>query len=194
MRIDHNIAALNTYSRLASSSAEQAKSLERLSSGQNINKTGDDAAGLSVMQKVKADNTIRTFDTAASKQQLGTTTRNTDSESGIKKQSSMGDILSLSNAGIIRSRSEGGIALRDSIKDITQQANKDSQQAFKDVQQRITQMQQMQQDMVQHIQKNMDDFDLESMTNIKKSVLNQASTAMLAQANTTPQAALQLLR
>ncbi len=54
MRINHNIAALNTYSRLTSANAMQSKSLEKLSSGQRINRAGDDAAGLSISEKMRA--------------------------------------------------------------------------------------------------------------------------------------------
>ncbi len=53
MRINHNIAALNTYSRLNSASNATAKSLEKLSSGLRINKAGDDAAGLAISEKMR---------------------------------------------------------------------------------------------------------------------------------------------
>ncbi|MED4056363.1 flagellin, partial [Niallia taxi] len=46
MRINHNIAALNTYRQLSSATTAQSKSMEKLSSGQRINRAGDDAAGL----------------------------------------------------------------------------------------------------------------------------------------------------
>jgi len=54
MRINHNIAALNTYSRLSSANHAQSKSLEKLSSGQRINRAGDDAAGLAISEKMRA--------------------------------------------------------------------------------------------------------------------------------------------
>lgn len=53
MRINNNIAAMNTYSRLASAQGAQAKSLEKLSSGLRINKAGDDAAGLAISEKMR---------------------------------------------------------------------------------------------------------------------------------------------
>lgn len=53
MRINHNIAAMNTYSRLSSAQSAQAKSLEKLSSGLRINKAGDDAAGLAISEKMR---------------------------------------------------------------------------------------------------------------------------------------------
>ncbi|WP_282033777.1 flagellin [Metabacillus indicus] len=53
MRINHNIAALNTYRQLSSASTAQSKSMEKLSSGQRINRAGDDAAGLAISEKMR---------------------------------------------------------------------------------------------------------------------------------------------
>jgi flagellin len=53
MRINHNIAALNTHRQLSLASAGQAKSMEKLSSGLRINKAGDDAAGLAISEKMR---------------------------------------------------------------------------------------------------------------------------------------------
>jgi flagellin len=53
MRINHNIAALNTYRQLNSASGAQSKSMEKLSSGQRINRAGDDAAGLAISEKMR---------------------------------------------------------------------------------------------------------------------------------------------
>jgi len=53
MRINHNIAAMNTYSKLSSAQGAQAKSLEKLSSGLRINRAGDDAAGLAISEKMR---------------------------------------------------------------------------------------------------------------------------------------------
>ncbi|MGB4589266.1 MAG: flagellin Hag [Clostridiaceae bacterium] len=53
MRINHNIAAMNTYSKLTSAQGAQAKSLEKLSSGLRINRAGDDAAGLAISEKMR---------------------------------------------------------------------------------------------------------------------------------------------
>ena len=69
MRINHNIAALNTYSRLSSANAGQAKSLEKLSSGHRINRAGDDAAGLAISEKMRAQ--IRGLDQASRNAQDG---------------------------------------------------------------------------------------------------------------------------
>jgi len=63
MRINHNIAALNTYNKLASNQATTNKSLEKLSSGLKINRAGDDAAGLAISEKMRGQ--IRGLDQAS---------------------------------------------------------------------------------------------------------------------------------
>ena len=42
MRIQHNIAALNSYRQLSGNNSAVAKNLEKLSSGYKINRAGDD--------------------------------------------------------------------------------------------------------------------------------------------------------
>jgi len=63
MRINHNIAALNTYRQLTGNTNNTSKSLEKLSSGLRINRAGDDAAGLAISEKMRSQ--IRGLDTAA---------------------------------------------------------------------------------------------------------------------------------
>ncbi|WP_303866864.1 flagellin [Acetobacterium wieringae] len=53
MRINHNIAALNTYNKLSANTAATSKSLEKLSSGLKINRAGDNAAGLAISEKMR---------------------------------------------------------------------------------------------------------------------------------------------
>ncbi|MFI3604785.1 flagellin N-terminal helical domain-containing protein [Vagococcus fluvialis] len=53
MRINTNVSALNTYSRLTSANASKSNSLAKLSSGFRINRAGDDAAGLAISEKMK---------------------------------------------------------------------------------------------------------------------------------------------
>ena len=62
MRINHNISALNTYNRLGSNNSAAAKNMEKLSSGLRINRAGDDAAGLAISEKMRAQ--IRGLDMA----------------------------------------------------------------------------------------------------------------------------------
>ena len=54
MRIQHNIAALNSYRNLTGNNNAVSKNLEKLSSGYRINRAGDDAAGLAISEKMRA--------------------------------------------------------------------------------------------------------------------------------------------
>ena len=54
MRINTNIAAMNTYSRLTAANTAKTNSLAKLSSGSRINRAGDDAAGLAISEKMKS--------------------------------------------------------------------------------------------------------------------------------------------
>ena len=54
MIINHNISALNTYSRLMLNNTGISKSLEKLSSGMRINRAADDAAGLAISEKMRS--------------------------------------------------------------------------------------------------------------------------------------------
>ena len=54
MRIQHNIAALNSYRNLTGNNNAVSKNLEKLSSGFRINRAGDDAAGLAISEKMRA--------------------------------------------------------------------------------------------------------------------------------------------
>lgn len=69
MRINHNIASLNTYRQLTANSVTGNKSLEKLSSGLRINRAGDDAAGLAISEKMRAQ--IRGLDQSARNAQDG---------------------------------------------------------------------------------------------------------------------------
>jgi len=69
MRINHNIAALNTHRQLNSATNAQSKSMEKLSSGLRINKAGDDAAGLAISEKMRGQ--IRGLDMASKNAQDG---------------------------------------------------------------------------------------------------------------------------
>lgn len=53
MRIQHNIMAMNAYRNYNNTSA-LSKNLEKLSSGYKINRAGDDAAGLAISEKMRA--------------------------------------------------------------------------------------------------------------------------------------------
>jgi flagellin len=52
MRINTNVAALNSYNQLKNTQNNLSKSLSRLSSGKRINGAADDAAGLAISEKM----------------------------------------------------------------------------------------------------------------------------------------------
>ena len=54
MRIQHNITALNAHRNLSNNNSFVGKNLEKLSSGYKINRAGDDAAGLAISEKMRA--------------------------------------------------------------------------------------------------------------------------------------------
>lgn len=54
MRIQHNIMAMNAYRNYSANSSALSKNLEKLSSGYKINRAGDDAAGLAISEKMRA--------------------------------------------------------------------------------------------------------------------------------------------
>jgi flagellin len=53
MRINNNLMAMNAHRQLGLGNAAGAKSMEKLSSGFRINRAGDDAAGLSISEKMR---------------------------------------------------------------------------------------------------------------------------------------------
>ncbi|MCP3993189.1 MAG: flagellin [Actinomycetia bacterium] len=55
MRINNNVMAFNANRNLGMSNTNLGKSLEKLSSGFRINRAGDDAAGLVISQKLRAE-------------------------------------------------------------------------------------------------------------------------------------------
>ncbi len=69
MRINNNIMALNTHRQLSINNTNTQKSLEKLSSGYRINRAGDDAAGLAISEKMRAQ--IRGLNMASKNAQDG---------------------------------------------------------------------------------------------------------------------------
>lgn len=67
MVINHNLSALNTYNQLNSNSTLMNKSLQKISSGYQINTAADDAAGLAISEKMRGQ--IRGLDQASANAQ-----------------------------------------------------------------------------------------------------------------------------
>lgn len=69
MVVQHNLSAMNTNRELSTVTSSLSKSTEKLSSGYRINRAADDAAGLSISEKLRSQ--IRGLDKAASNSQDG---------------------------------------------------------------------------------------------------------------------------
>jgi len=54
MVINHNLSAMNAHRQMGINTDAQAKATEKLSSGQRINRAGDDAAGLAISEKMRS--------------------------------------------------------------------------------------------------------------------------------------------
>lgn len=67
MRIAHNISAKTTHRSFTSNNQKVVESNEKLSSGLRINKAGDDAAGLAISEKMRAQ--VRGLDMASKNSQ-----------------------------------------------------------------------------------------------------------------------------
>ena len=69
MVVQHNLTAMNTNRQLGIIEGAQAKATEKLSSGYRINRAGDDAAGLSISEKMRSQ--IRGLNKASNNAQNG---------------------------------------------------------------------------------------------------------------------------
>lgn len=67
MIINHNMGSINAHRQMGINSTNSNKSMEKLSSGLRINRAGDDAAGLAISEKMRAQ--VRGLDQAASNSQ-----------------------------------------------------------------------------------------------------------------------------
>ena len=69
MVVQHNLTAMNSSRQLGMVTSQQAKSSEKLSSGYRINRAADDAAGLTISEKMRSQ--IRGLNKASSNAQDG---------------------------------------------------------------------------------------------------------------------------
>ena len=69
MVVQHNLSAMNTNRQMGTITSSLQKSTEKLSSGYRINRAGDDAAGLSISEKMRSQ--IRGLNKASSNAQDG---------------------------------------------------------------------------------------------------------------------------
>ena len=69
MVVQHNMQAMNANRMLNITTTQQSKATEKLSSGYKINRAADDAAGLSISEKMRKQ--IRGLDQASTNAQDG---------------------------------------------------------------------------------------------------------------------------
>lgn len=69
MIINHNLSAMNAHRQMGINTGSASKSIEKLSSGQKINRAGDDAAGLAISEKMRSQ--IRGLDQGSTNAQDG---------------------------------------------------------------------------------------------------------------------------
>ncbi len=69
MVVQHNMQAMNANRQLGIVQGAQSKSTEKLASGYRVNRAGDDAAGLSISEKMRSQ--IRGLDKASKNAQDG---------------------------------------------------------------------------------------------------------------------------
>ncbi|WP_459478715.1 flagellin N-terminal helical domain-containing protein [Clostridium saccharoperbutylacetonicum] len=69
MIINHNLSAMNAHRQMGINTGAASKSIEKLSSGQKINRAGDDAAGLAISEKMRSQ--IRGLDQGSTNAQDG---------------------------------------------------------------------------------------------------------------------------
>ena len=69
MVVQHNLTAMNSNRMLGVTTSAQAKSSEKLSSGYRINRAADDAAGLTISEKMRKQ--IRGLDRASTNAEDG---------------------------------------------------------------------------------------------------------------------------
>ena len=69
MIINHNLNAMNAHRNMSANTVNAGKAMEKLSSGLRINRAGDDAAGLSISEKMRGQ--VRGLDQASRNAQDG---------------------------------------------------------------------------------------------------------------------------
>jgi len=120
MRINNNISALNAWRSLAQTDSALGKSLEKLSSGFRINRAGDDAAGLAISEKMRAQ--IKGLNMAARNAQDGISMIQT-AEGALAESHSilqrMRELLIQANNGINDGETDGDLQkIQDEIKQL----------------------------------------------------------------------------
>jgi len=235
MIINNNITAINTRNQLYNTNAAASKAMEKLSSGKRINRAADDAAGLSISEKMRAqirqlNQSVRNSQNAISKiqtaegaldevsnmlvrmtelaEQLKDTTLADADKTNLKlEMTSLGAAITdiynntkfngttiLATGTVSVSSASDATAIATAISEVNSQRAQ-----FGADQNKLEAVVRNTKTMAENLQaaeSRIRDADMaeEMSTFTKYSILIQAGTAMLAQANQAPQAVLALLR
>ena len=121
MIVKHNITALNSNRMLGLTTSSQAKSTEKLSSGYKINRAADDAAGLSISEKMRAQ--VRGLNRASDNAQDGISLIQT-AEGAMEQQHAILQrtrelVVQASNTGTLEATKENDFQkIQDEIKEL----------------------------------------------------------------------------
>ena len=115
MVVQHNMQAANANRMLGITSGAQAKSTEKLSSGYKINRAADDAAGLTISEKMRKQ--IRGLDKASSNAQDGVCSVQTAAGALTEVHSMLQRMneLAVQASNGTKSKDTGGEAIQDEI-------------------------------------------------------------------------------
>src|SRR6266550_3521627 len=203
LRINQNVEAMNAYRHLSETQSNLSSSLEKLSSGFRINRAADDAAGLSISEKLRAQ--ISGFQQSMQNAQDGISMLQTG-EGALNETTALLQrvrqlaVQAANGTQDTESRTAANNEVTASLSEIDRISTVSAQRSsFGAVQNRL-----------QHTVANLGvavenlsasesrirDVDMasEMVKFTKDQILSQAGTAMLAQANQAPQSVLSLLR
>ena len=200
MVVQHNLTAMNANRQLGITTGAQAKSSEKLSSGYKINRAGDDAAGLTISEKMRSQ--VRGLNKASDNAQDGISLIQV-AEGALNGQVIKISISNMSASGI------GVNALLVSTFTLAGKAMSSVQKAISSVSAMRSKLGALQ-NRLEHTIANLDnisentqsaesrirDTDMaeEMVEYSKNNILAQAGQSMLAQANQSTQGVLSLLQ
>src|ERR671933_296093 len=196
LRIQNNVEAFNAHRQLTGTAAKAAKAMEKLSSGYRVNRAADDAAGLAISEKMRAQ--IGGLDQAQRNAQDGVSLVQT-AEGALNEVHSMlqriRDLKVQSQNGTLGSPDKDAIA--SEVKQLGDEIGKiSSQTEFNGIKLLNNTSAVTFQENLTASESRIRDVDMaDEMTKFTKlNILQQAGTSMLAQANQSPQNVLSLLR
>src|SRR5437588_173147 len=197
MRINQNIMAFNAYRNLNTTSNLLASSLEKLSSGFRINRAADDAAGLVKSESLRAE--IGGTNQAISNAQDGVSFVQTAEGSLNEVQAILQRVRDLAVSAANTATTDGA-AQQAEINQLNTELDAigtrttlgATQNRFEHI---VANLSVAAENLTSSESRTRDtDMSLEMVQFTRDQIMNQAGTAMLAQANQVPQSVLKLLQ